>query len=469
MRTGGSAMPVTILPALAALAGLGSAPAEPPPPPSLVITGIAIVDTETGTISPPRDILIADGRIVAIEDAGHVARERAATIVDGAGKYALPGLIDVHAHLGDGGARAQTDEDREQALRQFLRYGVTTIFIPGGGSGNDDDLAAWRARCAAGEVACPGLYGSGAIITAPGSHPISTIFGLSADADPAAVYERGANALGATEGPEALVATRIAKGADAIKIAIEDGPPPWYPRPRLSDEQVAALAHVAHHRNVPIYAHVGRAAHVASALDGGVDGIMHAPLEPMPEPLLRRMADARMVLVATLSLYDGIADWTAGRVEDDPYALAGVSKDALDSLGQPGFLAAAPESPEDTEGYVKSAGDNLARAAALGVPLALGTDTNNPFVFPGYAVHEELALMVAAGLSPAEALRAATSGGAAFLHKKERLGRLAPGYEADLLILRANPLGDITGTRAIDMVVSDGRVVPNPVSTPPTG
>ena len=462
-------MPVSIVPVMAALAGLGFAPSEPPAPSSLLITGVVLVDTEEGTVSTPRDILIEDGRIVEIEAAGRLSRDRAVTIVDGTGKYALPGLIDVHAHLGDGGARAQTDDDREQALRQFLRYGVTTIFVPGGGGGNDDQLARWRVRCAAGEIACPGLYGSGAIITAAGSHPISTIFGLPVDADPAVAYERGASALRATEDPEELVATRIAKGADAIKIVIEDGPPPWYPKPRLSDEQVGALASAAHRRNVPIYAHVSRAAHVASALDGGVDGIMHAPLEPMPAPLLRRMTEARMFLVATLSLYDGIDDWTARRPEDDAYALAGVSKQALESLAHLGFLAAAPESTADARAYVKAAGDNLVRAAAMGVPLALGTDTSNPFVYPGYAAHEELALMVASGLTPGQALRAATSGGAAFLGKKDRLGRIAPGYEADMLILRANPLADIAGTRAIDTVVSDGRIIIDPVSTAPTG
>ncbi|HEY1145882.1 MAG TPA: amidohydrolase family protein, partial [Allosphingosinicella sp.] len=91
------------------------------------------------------------------------------------------------------------------------------------------------------------------------------------------------------------------------------------------------------------------------------------------------------------------------------------------------------------------------------------------FVYPGYAVHEELALMVRAGLTPAEALRAATTGGATFIGRKDDLGRIAPGHEADMLILRANPLADIAGTRAIDAVVSDGRIVPGPVSTPPTG
>ena len=122
------------------------------------------------------------------------------------------------------------------------------------------------------------------------------------------------------------------------------------------------------------------------------------------------------------------------------------------------------ETPEQARPIEAAIRDNLRRAAAAGVPLALGTDVNNPQVFPGYSAHEELALMVEAGLTPRQALEAASIGGASFLGRESNLGKIAPGYEADLLILRGNPFDDVLNTRALHAVVSDGRIVEGVIS-----
>lgn len=429
----------------------------------ILITSVSIVRVEDGTASPPMDILVADGRIAKVAEAGTLAAPRDVPVVDGSGSYALPGLIDVHAHIGDGGAGSQTDADRDRAMARFPRYGVTTIFVAGGSGANDDQMIEWRRRCAAREVVCPGLYGSGAILTAPGSHPITTLFGLPADADAATTYAVGLTAVRPGDDLRGLIASKVAKGADAIKIVIEDGPPPWYPKPRLGDAEIAALVEAAHAVDVPVYAHVGRAEHVVAGLEGGIDGIMHSPLEPLPQAVVEAMASEDVFYVATLALYDGIADWTSGRPEDDPFALAGITPRSLATLRDPGFLAAAPETEAGAAAYIEAASDNVRRAAAAGVPMALGTDTNNPFVYPGYSAHEELALLVDAGLTPAEALKAATVGGAAFLRREESLGRIAEEFEADILILAANPLDDILNTRTLKLVISDGRIVEDSV------
>jgi imidazolonepropionase-like amidohydrolase len=84
---------------------------------------------------------------------------------------------------------------------------------------------------------------------------------------------------------------------------------------------------------------------------------------------------------------------------------------------------------------------------------------NNPFVFPGYSAHEELALMVRAGLTPAQALRAATAGGAAFLRASDRIGAIAQGFDADFVLLSRNPQDQIENSRSIVAVIADGRVI----------
>lgn len=152
----------------------------------LIIEGAAIVDAGSGSVSRPQDVLIQDGLIIHIAETGSELADATATQkIDANGLYLMPELIDIHAHIGHGGLANNTTEDREQALEQFVRYGVTTIFVPGGGGGNDEQLREWKTRCGNHELICPDVYGSGDIITAYGSHPITTIWNLPADTDPA--------------------------------------------------------------------------------------------------------------------------------------------------------------------------------------------------------------------------------------------------------------------------------------------
>lgn len=436
-----------------------SAPEAPSPvPDSLLITDVRIVRTDTGSLTAPRDIWIVDGTIQDLAAPGHFDPGDAATVIPGRGLIAMAGLIDVHAHIGDGGIGRQTDADREGALAQWIRYGVTTIFVPGGGGGNDDQLATWKRRCGSGELRCPRLYGSGALLTAAGSHPIGTIWDMPDDVDPAVVYRRGAEIVSDDEPVDTLLDRKVARGVDALKIVIEDGPGPWYPKPRLSNTVIRELTTAGHARGLKIFAHVSRAGHVEDGVAAGIDGVMHSSEDALPDDLLHTMAEDQVFYVATLALYDGFFDQALGQFEQEAFALAGISQRALASLEDEDFRAEAADPPETVAELKEIIDGNLQRAAVAGVPLALGTDTNNPWVFPGYAVHEELALMVEAGLTPAQALDAATRGGAAFLGQAESLGQLAPGFEADLVLLRANPLDDIVHTRTLQQVIVNGKL-----------
>lgn len=469
----------TCFPGLALIvAACASSPEPSPPAPraavfdaaassdgALALTGVSIIDLESGSASPPQDIFIRDGRIAFMGPAGAVAVPRGMPRLDGTGRFALAGLIDVHAHVGEGGTGASDAPSRARALRQFLRYGVTTIFVPGGTGAADAEFPTLRDRCRAAAGACPGIYGSGSLITAPGSHPVSTIFNLPVDAPADATEARGVTVLQPGADVDALMTNKQRIGADAVKIVVEDGPPPWYPRPRLTDVQISELVLAAHARSLPVFAHISTSKHVRVALDAGVDGIMHAPTDRLPEELVRRMAERGMAYVSTFALYDGILTWARKQREADPYALAGVEASVIQSLTAPPFLEAAAEDEATALGYLSNAADNLRRVSAAGVPLALGTDVNNPFVFPGFSAHEELWRMVDAGLSPAEALRAGTLGGAALLKQSDRIGRIAPGYEADIVLLESNPLVRIENSRTIVTVIADGQVIAGVVST----
>ncbi len=426
---------------------------------SIVIAGVSIVDPERGTTSAPQDIVVEDGRIATISPAGTASAPSGATRLDGTGRFAIAGLIDVHAHVGEGGIGPEDDTTRSRALRQFLRYGVTTIFVPGATGAGDAAFPELRRRCRSRAMECPALYGSGSILTAPGSHPVSTIFAMPDDVAPEVVEALGVTVLERGRDIEALVAAKAAAGVDAIKIIVEDGPPPWYPKPRLGDEQISRVIAAAHARSLPVFAHVSTSRLTRVVVEAGIDAIMHAPVDALPQDVIGRMAERRTWYVPTFSLYEGILTWARRQRESDPYALAGVEPSVIESLAAPSFLAAAAETEAAALEYLRHGSENLRRVAAAGVPIALGSDVNNPFVFPGYSAHEELTWMVRAGLTPAQALQAGTAGGAAFLRASDRLGAIAPGFDADLVLLSGNPLDRIENSRSIVAVIAGGRLI----------
>ena len=282
---------------------------KPPLADSLLITGVLIIDSSAGSVSQPRDIFIIGARIAEIAEPGVIPRHRAASVINGDGLFALPGLIDVHAHIGDGGVGQQSEPDRIGALTQFVRYGVTTIFAPGGGGGNDRQLAEWKKM--SGELLFPGIYGSGAIITAPGGHPIGTIWNMAEDADPTVIYERGATAVAEEDDVDALLEQKKAMGVDAIKIVIEDGPGPWYPKPRLSRAKIAQLVDAAHRRGLRVFAHISTSVHLTDGVESGVDGVMHSAEDPIDDAILARMARQKTFYTPTLALYDGFFQTSA--------------------------------------------------------------------------------------------------------------------------------------------------------------
>ncbi len=430
----------------------------------LLITGGRIVDLETGLIGNRQDVLIRSGRVHVLADPGVLIPSSGTQVRDASDLYLLPGLIDVHAHIGDGGLADNNDDERQQALYQFARYGVTSIFVPGGGGGNDEQLGAWKRRCSQAPHVCPHIFGSGNIITAYGSHPITTIWGLPADTDPGVIHTRGATALRESDAVEPIIERKIKSGIDAIKIVVEDGPGPFAPKPRLTAQQIKQICVAAHEHGLRVFAHVSLAAHVDDVVDAGCDGIMHAPDDLLSDRTLRKMADQQTFYVATLSLFDALIDQEENRRVQEPYATAGVSAAALASLDNDAYWSVTPESPELIEEWKVALSRNLLKAIELGIPIALGTDTNNPQIFPGYAVHEELVLMTESGLTELQALKAATITAATFLGKSDSIGKIQVGYQSDIVALRQNPIHEIENSRTIEFVLVGGKFVDDVVS-----
>lgn len=162
----------------------GCAHSTPGPEADLVIIGATLID---GSGAPPQQgttIVVDDGRIVAVGPEGETDMPDARRVIDAAGKYVVPGFADMHVHFGSGGLERVENTTADRLLRQFLFYGVTTVFSVGASGGDAASIGALRSRVASGDVTAPHIYATGSMLTLPGSHPVATIMRVPAGVDP---------------------------------------------------------------------------------------------------------------------------------------------------------------------------------------------------------------------------------------------------------------------------------------------
>ncbi len=326
-------------------------------------------------------------------------------VVDGRGGYLLPGLIDTHVHVG------HADE-----LAAGLRWGVTTMLDMG--TTRWDELRALRDNESDDRADVRGV-----------SHPACAVRGT-------AVRKMGYPASTAVRGPADAarwVAERLRQEPDHLKVVVEEKFLPFQPKP-LDVDTVAAIVAEAHRAGKKVVVHAASPRAYTTALDAGADVITHAPISaPLSAGLAGRIAAAGTAVSPTLVMMRTIVEGL--RMPFKPKSL--------------------------------HFGQALAATTALhdaGTTIVLGTDANADRTSParvahGSAVHEELALLVDAGLGPGDALAAATSRAAAVFGLDDR-GVVAAGKRADLLLVAGDPLRDITATRDITGVWKRGVAVP---------
>jgi imidazolonepropionase-like amidohydrolase len=243
---------------------------------------------------------------------------------------------------------------------------------------------------------------------------------------------------------EQFVAERIAAGSDYLKI-ISGTASLW---PSLDSETIKALVTAAHARGLVVVAHVSSAAGVEEVVSAGVDVVAHIPVDAeLDKALVGRMAEAGIVVGPTLATIENTLGEPGGAaVVGDP-RLAEALGDAWARR-----LTSSASGWRDREMPPFSrAEDNVRRLADAGVTLLAGTDAPNPGTVFGASLHRELELLVRCGISPAQALAAATTEPARVFGLADR-GRVAAGQRADLVLVSGNPLTDITATRAIERI-----------------
>ncbi|MBV8539438.1 MAG: amidohydrolase family protein [Pseudonocardiales bacterium] len=376
-------------------------------------------------VIPCGSVLIEDGRIAAVGDLSDALP--GTELVDGRGRTLLPGLIDCHTHSFPG------------TPIQALAFGVTTeldMF-------SCPSLAATLRAQAAAWDGMADVRSAGTGATAPGGYPWSLV-------------ERGVYppfpTLSRPQEAAGFVRDRVAEGSDYLKVIVEDGSVYRRRLPHLQPEVVAALAAAAHTADRLAVAHVSTRADAALAIEAGVDVLAHAFVDaPADAEFVAAAVRAGVAVVATLAMLEGTCGGGGGRMPAaDPRV-----RPYLDARSLGGLTATEPSDPAGgtAAGTGKAARlavalESVAALRAAGVPVLAGTDTPNSGTAAGASLHRELELLVQAGLTPTEALAAATAVPARWFGLDGR-GRIAPGCQADLLLVDGDPTADILATRSV--------------------
>lgn len=460
----GVALAVAARPAVAQAPPTTAAPPAPPqaptdgiPDPGLrkpdaaefrrpaVLKRARIVDVTRGTVRDGMDVRIADGKIQAI---GVDLPATDTTVVDLNGRYMMPGLISIHSHPGVMlGLRmdpnGQTPERIKQHLAVFLRYGVTTIQ----GLGTDKPAAFDVQR----EQRNPGTLLGARFLTVGGGFAAPNGIPAFRMEPPVIVRETERAAI------RRVLEDRAQRGASGIKIWYDA----WYGQyPQMTPEVAAVIVEEGARVNLRTYAHVYSVDDAKKLIRSGLYAVGHMPRDrEVDSELINLMLERNVPVIPTLALAESNyifvdrPSWV-----DDPLFGKFLPPGSADYLKNEAFLAtyrARKEFPHmgpDRERAFR----NVSKLYAAGVPFGFGTDTGVGNRVPGFYEHRELELLVAAGVSPIDALRMATVGSAEIIGQKGVLGEIAPGRRADLVVLRANPLQDIRNIRTIDMVWLDG-------------
>jgi imidazolonepropionase-like amidohydrolase len=434
------------------------------------LTGVNVVDVESGAILPDMTVVIDGDRITHVAGSDSVRLSSDVTQIPLPGTYVVPGLWDMHGHT------YSDAEARGAFLPAFIAHGVTGIrdmfadchaVCAGTDSRATTKIAdvrhpsagmgrAWDDDIAAGRLVGPRIVRSSYSITssAETAWPSSRVVDGVADAREAVLLAAGRGVdfvkvyhdLGREEFLE------IARVADSLSLPLAGHAPFALTPEEISDAGMDSFEHML---RLNRYC-VGESGAAASLADSFPSAIEQATA--FCSETFSRLAANRTHLVPTLIVLRNMGDLRNLGAASDPRRRL-LPRDLLglwDSAASDDELTDAALASNTTMHRIAAA--LVVAAHAAGVPVLAGSDVPNPHVYPGSGLHDELVELVRAGFTPLDALRSATITPARFLKRDDELGTVSAGKLADLVVLSANPIDDIGRIRDIQVVVANGRV-----------
>ena len=382
---------------------------------ALVLTHVTVIDCTGAPPKPNSTVIITGAQITAVGPQDSASIPKGARLVDGSGKFAIPGLWDMHGHLTDA---------TEDAFPLLIMNGVTGVRDMGGDLAQIDR---WRSEIARGLRVGPHMIRAGPFVDGPKEGVSNRLTVRTADQARQAVHQLKAQGVDFIKvhnalPPEAFFALMEEARKEHIPVAVHL--PKDVSSAEASDAGAASLEHIETINESALWRKGATAKTVEQAVDEN--------LGPVGQALFQRFAKNGTWYVPTLVAYErGFVLWS-----NDAAAL----KPRLD----------VHEKQIELVRMMHNAG----------VPILAGSDFSDWGTVPGIDLHNELALLVESGFTPLEALQAATLNPAKFLGKTETFGTIQVGHTADLVLLDANPLENISHTRKINAVVLGGKYYP---------
>lgn len=420
----------------------------------MVIKGGTVIDVHTGHQAANSFIVIEGNRIKQVGRESEIVVPREAQVIDAHGKWIIPGLMDMHAHVSG---------VKNLPFELYLANGVTTIRDPGG---NLTLLRLARQEIESGKRPGPRLFFSGYVLD--GNPPLWPEISLIADTP---------------ERAESAVNFLIDQGVESVKVYNS-----------ITEPVLAAIVRAAHRRGIPVIGHVPRSMTMTRAVELGMDGLEHIrvtgrELLPMEEadkidflPFVQReallwqrfeldsdrmrelitlLAERKIILgptltvdeLSSLALYEEQA-----RDPNNRY----LSRESFtsDSEAAPAVFRLPPELKDAAAAGFRKRLQFIGMCGRAGVQIIAGTDgVGEGKLLPGFGLLYELELLAQAGLTPIQVIQAATINAARALRKDAELGSVEAGKLADLVILSSSPLVDIRNTSKIDGVMTGGRLL----------
>ena len=400
-----------------------------------VIIADAYIDVSAGKLIKKVRIEVESDRIIKVSSSSNRAIAEGDSLIDLTGYTLLPGLIDMHTHLTsdatEHGVRRLTTSQVRKAFRgvkhaeQTLLAGVTTVRNLGAGAFID---VAMRDAINSGDIKGPRMFVSGPSLQITGGHGDNNIL----------PYDMPTSTLGVVDGPWAAIQqTRenIKYGADLIKIKATGGVLSKGTKvgaQEFSLEEMQAIVKEAHRRGVTVAAHAHGTAGILDAIRAGVDSIEHASF----------IDDEGLALAKEMGTYLSMDIYVTEFILGEGEA-AGISQESLDK--------------ERTVGHVQR--DNFKKAVKAGVNLVMGTDAG---VYPHGDNLKQLSRMVDFGMTPMQALQAASINSAKLLKQEQNIGTLKVGRYADIIAVNGDPLTNISMLENVSFVMKGGEVVKQP-------
>jgi imidazolonepropionase-like amidohydrolase len=404
--------------------------------------------TERGTLTGPHNVHLANGIISKIENLGPSVGVR---------RTLMAGLIDAHVHVV--GAPAVPGPvplpQPRRNLEIMLAHGVTSMFDAA--SGRHCEAGMMR-RLEKGRWIGPDLYTSAGAFTGVKGHPYSSLTRIYPSPIVKAAIRASLWEIGAKKDVDRALKRQPVCGA--LKIMIDEIPDG---SPNIPTDALHYLVDAAHARGDKVVAHVGHPDDVDTALDAGVDVLVHTPYKaPLRDDQIERLVAQDVPVMTTLTVWEGL-----GRVHTHGHGLSEADQSWLTHKQQERFDGASSGSPipgvmgewidDEIVATQGIAADNVRRLYEGGVTLLIGADGPGVGTVPGANLHRELTLVEAAGVPRQAVLSAVTWNNARFLDADGEFGAVRQGWRADVLLVSGDPTA--SGPLVIEAIWKDGRPV----------